>query len=173
MSDFSNIVLSEDFTLLVKKSLLNYDNQNIKYKKYIENKNYTNDIDKSILTFENEKKFKYNIAGVFDSSNQIWMWGWMIPYYRSIEIEYVKKLLDYGIKINPDILKDKLTVDKLYLKSILVNSRFLIDEQIQIDIILSISFYLLKDNFDFVYPIKKYLNKTDYIEIYYLLKEIE
>lgn len=173
MSNFNNIVLSEDFTLLVKKSLFNYDNQNEKYKKYIENKNYTSDIDKSILTFENGKKFKYNIAGVFDSMNQVWMWGWMIPDYRVTEIEYVKKLLDYGIKINPDILKEQLTVDKLYLKSVLVNSRFLINDKSQIDIILAISCYLLKDNFDFVYPVKKYLNKTNYIEIFYLLKEIE
>jgi hypothetical protein len=173
MSNFNNIVLSEDFTLLVKKSLLNYDNQNQKYKKYIENKKYTVDISKTTLMFDNNKKFKFNIAGVFDSTNQVWMWGWMIPDYRVNEIEYIKKLLDYGIKINPDILKEKLTVDKLYLKSILVNSRFLINDKTQIDIILSISCYLLKENFDFVYPVKKYLNDTNYIQIFYLLKEIE
>jgi hypothetical protein len=169
----SNIILSEDFTFLVKKSLLNFDIQNEKYKKHIETTKYNVDINKTILTFENGKKFKFNIIGVFDSSNQIWMWGWMIPEYRINEIEYIKKLFDYGIKITPELLTTKLDFDKLYLKSLLVNSRFLIDDSIQIDIILSISSYLLKDNFDFVYPVKKKLNDENYIKIFYILKEID
>ena len=141
-----------DLKLLVKKALLNYDIKNSKYKDVISSKNYTYKVDNNILEFTDlNKKFKYNILGIFDKSNQIWIWSWLIPEYKYNDIEYVKKLLDYGIKISPS----KLEIDKLFIKTQLVNSRFLLYDSIQLDIHLAIASYLLKDNFDFVFQLKK------------------
>lgn len=165
MSDIS-------FKLLVKKALLNYDIKNSKYSDIIKDKNYIYKKDESILVFKDKdnKKFKFNILGIFDYSNKIWIWSWLIPQYPYKHIEYVKKLLDYGIKLNPD----KVAIEMLWLKTQLVNSRFLLDDSIQLDIHLSIANYLLKYNFDFIYPVEKKLtdNKDDKLIIYYILKEI-
>ena len=101
------------------------------------------------------------------------MWGWMSPTYKNREIEFSKKLLDYGIKINIDSINPN-TLDKLYLKTQFTNSRFLLNNKIQLDLHLAISLYLLKDNFDFIYSDIVYLNKekTKYLTVYYVLKNI-
>jgi hypothetical protein len=156
---------------LFKKSLLNYDIKNEKYKEIINTKQYIFKKEDATLTFNTlNKKFKFNILGIFDFSKKIWIWSWLVPSYSYNHILYSKKLLDYGIKINPQ----KVDKDFLFIKTQLVNSRFLINDTIQLDIHLAIVSYLLKENFDFVYPVTKKLtdNKNDKLIIYYVLKEI-
>jgi hypothetical protein len=162
-----------DFKLLVDKALLNYDKQNKKNKNILLSKKYLNDIKKNELFFsELNKTFTYNILGIFDNIKKIWIWGWLSPNYYTNEIQYTKKLLDYGIKISPD--ETDIKQEKLYLKSQFTNSRFLLNDIIQLELHLALSSYLLKDNFDFIYPVKKYLDNKDkenYISIFYILKE--
>ena len=157
---------------LVKKSLLNYDIKNEKFKEIIKTKDYILKKENAILEFNSlDKKFKFNILGIFDYSKKIWIWSWLVPSYSYNHILYTKKLLDYGIKINAG---KKIDNEFLWIKTQLVNSRFLLDDSLQLDIHLAISSYLLKDNFDFVYPVTKQLtdNKNDKLIIYYILKEI-
>ena len=98
------------------------------------------------------------------------MWAWMSPDFLSNETIIVKKLLNYGLKINPTTIKT-LSPDKLYLKTQLVNSRFLLEDEIQLELHLAIASYLAKDNFKFIFNKKRYLNKdnTKYITMYYLI----
>lgn len=156
---------------LLKKALHNYDINNERFKNIINTKEYIFKKENAVLEFNSlNKKFKFNILGIFDYSKKIWIWGWLVPDYSYNHILYTKKLLDYGIKINPD----KMDVEFLWIKTQLVNSRFLLDDSLQLDIHLAISSYLLKDNFDFIYPVTKQLtdNKNDKLIIYYILKEI-
>ena len=153
---------------LVKKALLNYDIKNEKFKEILKTKEY---IYKKDLEFNNlNKKFKFNILGIFDYSKKIWIWSWLVPSYSYNHILYTKKLLDYGIKLNPE----KVDIEFLFIKTQLVNSRFLLDDILQLDIHLAIISYLLKDNFDFVYPVTKQMTKEkdDKLIVYYILKEI-
>ena len=156
---------------LVKKALHNYDIKNEQFKKIINNKEYIFKKENATLEFNNlNKKFKFNILGIFDYSKKIWIWSWLVPSYSYNHILYTKKLLDYGIKLNPD----KEDIDFLWIKTQLVNSRFLLDDSLQLDIHLAIISYLLKDNFDFIYPVTKQMTKNinDKLLIYYILKEI-
>jgi|SaaInlStandDraft_7_1057024.scaffolds.fasta_scaffold03287_4 hypothetical protein len=165
MSDYN-------FSQLIKKSLLYYDKQNNKNKSYLKEIDFELNILKNEITFKYlEKKGLYNILGLFDSSTNIWIWGWMIPNYLNNEITYVKKLLDYGIKINIETF-DENTIDKLYLKSQLTNSRFLLDNKIQLELHLAISSYLLKESFDFIWSKKIYLDneKKTYLQTFYAIK---
>ena len=156
---------------LVKKALLNYDIKNEKFKKILNTKEYIFKKESATLEFNSlNKKFKFNILGIFDYSKKIWIWSWLVPSYSYNHILYTKKLLDYGIKINPE----KVDTEFLWIKTQLVNSRFLLDDSLQLDIHLATISYLLKDNFDFVYPVTKQMtkNKNDKLIIYYILKEI-
>jgi hypothetical protein len=160
-----------DMASLVEKSLLYYDNM-INNNKFINIDNIKVDRDKTTIVFPDidNKIYRYEVLGVFDNMNNIWMWGWMVPEFLTNETTIVKKLLNYGLKINPSIL-NKIPDDKLYLKTQLVNSRFLLQDIFQLELHLAISCYLAKDNFKFIYSKKKYLSKDKkkYITVYYLI----
>ncbi len=160
-------------TNIIDKALLHYDLQSEKYKKYLNTDNITVDrnTNKIVFTDIDDIEYKYEILGIFDNTSRIWMWAWMVPDYMFNETEIVRKLLNYGLKITPSIVS-RVTDDRLYLKTQLVNSRFLLDDNFQLDLHLALSSYLAKDNFKFIYSKKKYLSKDKkiYITIYYLIK---
>lgn len=161
-----------DLTSLIDKALLYYDTRTIEYGKYIDSSNIAIDRDQSTIKFLdiNQDVFKYNILGVFDNVNNIWMWAWMVPDFYMDETVFVKKLLNYGLKLEPTGTS-QLSPDKLYLKTQLVNSRFLLNDNFQLELHLAVSSYLAKDIFKFIYPRIKYLSndKKKYITIYYLV----
>ena len=160
---------------LTNKALLYYDTKNETYKNYIKSTNIKVSREDGTVEFKdvNEKKnkFNYQILGIFDNDKSIWMWGWMIPELIEKETEIVKKLLYYGLKITPDNKQKIITTDRLYLKTQLVNSRFLLDSNFQLELHLAIASYLIKENIKFIYPYTRYLNeeKTQYITVYYLI----
>lgn len=160
-------------TNIIDKALYYYDVQNNKYNKYLETDNITVDrnTNKILFTDIDMIEYKYEILGIFDNTTRIWMWAWMVPEFMFNETEIVRKLLNYGLKITPSIVS-RVSDDRLYLKTQLVNSRFLLDDSFQLDLHLALSSYLAKDNFKFIYSKRKYLNKDKkkYITIYYLIK---
>ena len=158
-----------DLSLIIDKALDYYDNKNIEFNKYIQsNDMIVVDRDNNKININN-KEFKYEVLGVFDNMSHVWMWGWMIPELMYNETNIVRELLNYGLKINPT--NNKISNDRLYLKTQLVNSRFLLEDEFQLELHLAIASYLAKDNFNFIYNKRKYLNKekTKYITLYYLI----
>ena len=157
---------------LVDKALLYYDTKMIYNNKFINIENIKVDREKTTIIFKDisDDIYKYEVLGIFDNMNNIWMWAWMIPEFLTTETIIVKKLLNYGLNITPSIL-NKIPDDKLYLKTQLVNSRFLLQNMFQLELHLAIACYLAKDNFKFIYSKKKYLSndKKKYITIYYLI----
>jgi hypothetical protein len=167
--EFNNI----DLSILVEKAMHYYDMKIQQYEKYKDVINIVINREESTIQFPSNvdiKTYKYEVLGIFDNMTSIWMWAWMIPEFLYNETLIVKKLLNYGLKINPSILT-KLSPDKLYLKTQLVNSRFLLQDEFQLELHLAISCYLAKDNFKFIYSKKKYLSsdKMKYITVYYLV----
>ena len=78
--------------LLVKKALLNYDIKNEKFKEILNIKEYVFKKESAILEFNNlNKKFKFNILGIFDYSKKIWIWSWLVPSYSYVEVTLVGK----------------------------------------------------------------------------------
>jgi hypothetical protein len=163
-----------DLKSLIDKAILYYDIHNIKYKKIIKTKHIqiNRESNKIIFPDIDTKEWKYEILGVFDNTTNIWIWGWMVPDFLSNETNIVKKLLAYGLKINPSYTDTNIRFDKLYLKTQLVNSRFLLKDEFQLELHLAISSYLAKENFKFIYQKKKYLSANDenkFITVYYLI----
>ncbi len=160
-------------TNIIDKALYHYDIQNNKYSKYLTTETITLDRQTNMIIFPDidNIEHKYEVLGLFDNTTSIWMWAWMVPDYMYNETEIVRKLLNYGLKITPNIIS-RVSDDRLYLKTQLVNSRFLLDGIFQLELHLALSSYLAKDNFKFIYSKRKYLSKDKkkYITIYYLIK---
>jgi len=162
-----NIIFSD----FIKKSLDYFDEQNNKYKKYLPR--YTKLIieKKKIIDIKSNKsiaKIDLQVLGVYHNKTQVFFWGWVLPYLHVDETKISRKLLDYGLKLDP--LSNN--INHYYIKSLLINSRIYIENDIDLDLLQSISAYLLKDNFDFIYEYK--FNKQNKDEIllttYYLIK---
>tara|TARA_B100001093_G_scaffold517136_1_gene597774 strand:+ start:1404 stop:1997 length:594 start_codon:yes stop_codon:yes gene_type:complete len=91
--------------------------------------------------------FSYEILGVF--SKKVFCWSWshtFLPKELSRESKY---LLEYGLQIEPSSMND-LSL----LKVILTNSRLKINNNEQLEIILSLILYLLGDRVDFIFKNK-------------------
>ena len=167
-----------DLSILIDKALNYYDKHNIEYSKYINSRNITLDRDKNIIKFNDytqsvdnmQSVFKYEVLGIFDNTTTVWMWAWLVPEFMYNETNIVRKLMNYGLKISPTPTT-RLNNEKLYLKTQMVNGRFLLYDEFQLDLHLAISSYLAKDSFKFIYYKKKYLNKekTKFITVYYLI----
>jgi hypothetical protein len=162
-----------DLSTLIDKALNYYDLHNIEYDEYIKTDNILLEREKNIIKFPDVNaniEFKYEFLGIFDNTTNIWMWAWLVPEFMFNETNIVRKLLNYGLKLSPTLI-NKLDNEKLYLKTQMVNGRFLLYDNFQLDLHLAISSYLAKDNFKFIYYKKKYLNKekTKFITVYYLI----
>jgi hypothetical protein len=164
---------------IIKDSFKSYDVMLKKYKKYINTQDVKIDREKQTILFNNNDKFTYEIVGMFDTDTQIWLWGWMIPEFLYNETTLVRKLLNYGLKIEPfktmlfnSDKNNRFNADKmLYLKTQLVNSRFLLDNKFQLDLHLSIATYLVKDNIKFIYPRERIIDektKKTFIVYYFI-----
>ena len=165
-----------DLSTLINNALIYYDKQNIEYDEYIKSNNITVERETNKIIFNdnskelNSKELKYEFLGIFDNTTNIWIWAWLVPEFMFNETHISRKLLNYGLKISPTPI-NKLDNEQLYLKTQMVNSRFLLYDQFQLDLHLAISSYLAKDSFKFIYSKRKYLNKekSKYITVYYLI----
>ena len=169
---------------LIEKSLEIYDNQNRAYDDYINNRDIEYKTSESEIIFifkeSNSSKiikesFKYEILGIFDNDTFIWAWSWLIPYFKSRNTNISKELLQYGLKLEPSssaIARDE-DIDTVFLKVQFVNSRFLFEDNFQLDIHLALCSYLSKNKFKFILPRKIYKDrkKKKYIIILYNLSK--
>ena len=162
----------ESLSEIVKKALEHNDKKTMDYQYLINNQNVKFDEIDNVITFyidNNENKiFNYELLGYYDNENKIWIWGWVLSDFNYKDTPLCKYLLDYGLKLEPK----SATQEQFMIKGILVNSRILIEEHVQLDINLAIYSYLVKERIKFIYPRKRYTDKTNtkYITFYYLIK---
>jgi hypothetical protein len=111
------------------------------------------DSDKNLLLdsgFEN--------VGIFKQKNNTWVWAWSMNSINNNQNFISRNILTYSFKLKSDIPSEFL------IKSILLDSKHIIKNKLQLEILLAISSYLSKFHFILKLPIlPKTINDNDYI----------
>ena len=161
-SSENNIINIKD---MIIKSIDLYDKQYIKYLDIINSRS-------EIIKESNRIKFyskddeilldaKFQFAGYYDPNNNIWIWAWLLPLTNN-NTKLSRELLEYGLKL--DI--NSINSDQIFIKNLLLNSRFIIKDKIGLEINLAIFSFILKEKILFIYPYK-----INDIIIYYFITE--
>jgi hypothetical protein len=151
----------------VKKNLDILDKSKLTYYNYINSTDVIlkHDNDNSIIFKKNNEIIysgKFSLFGLFDINTKIWIWSWCVPHFTFNETISTRKILEYGLTLEP---KTNSSIQH-YIKSHLVNSRLFFENEIFLDIHLGLSLYLSKAKFIYS-QIKNNIN--DKIIIYYLV----
>jgi hypothetical protein len=155
-----------DIKNIINKSLLNYDISNEKFKSIINNSNPPIiNRDKNKIIFK-EKEFDYEILGIFDDQTKIWLWSWLIPSINQESIRISRYLLEYGLNLTPT----EDMVDQMFIKTQLTNSRFILEDYVQLELHLALCSYISNKNIKFLYPARLGLSDKQHITIYYIIK---
>jgi hypothetical protein len=156
---------------LIQSSLKYYDDQNIKYIQYIKTNSisFEPDLNTGFIKL-NDREFDYEILGYFDNQNNVWIWGWVLSDLSYERTRLCKELLNYGLKLEPS----SNSLEHYIIKSLLLNSRILLEEYVQLETYLAIVSYIIKDKILFIYPRKRYLDDKNisYVTVYYFIKKI-
>jgi hypothetical protein len=167
---------------VVKKSLENYDKINNKYKLELSvlNKttkesgllNITKEKDQygeswifNFLTLE--KKYSSELLGIFNYKSRVFSWSYVLPKFYYGDTYLTKRLLNYSLENEPEFEYDEAL---FYLKVIFSNSRFYVETFEELEVLLAVSAYVLKDNIKFIATRKEKLSDDDYLLFFYLIK---
>lgn len=170
---------------LIALSLIYYDIQKKKYKKYYKKNynltliNYNNDLELPQFNLQKNNisliKGSFNIIGFLDKNNNEFRWGWdLIILNESNKLiknntYFIRQIINYIFDYN--IEQDNFNEELLFykdLKNIFLNPRILIENPIQLEKILAITQYITKSEM-----IYKIYDKKKNIDKFYLLKNIK
>jgi hypothetical protein len=155
----------------INMSLEYYDNQISKYHEYWALNPYI-DNEKGFIDFSKndklEKKEQYEILGVLDKKENVFIWSWLFPVIESKFTIISRNLLNYALSLEPK----SNTYEHYFLKTSLLNSRIFIENSEQLDILLSISSFLIKNKSKFIIPIDVEISKSNFLTIFYIIKNI-
>ena len=165
MNKTNNDILEYELVQLIKLALEYYDDQNITYNEYINTESVKFDFDNDLIIL-NDKEYSFELLGYFDNQNNIWIWAWVLPDLSYNKTILARELLNYGLKLEPSTNSS----EHFIIRSLFVNSRILLEEFVQLDTYLGIVSFILKDKIFFIYSRKRYINKHDYVTVYYLIK---
>jgi hypothetical protein len=166
---------NDSLNQFIKKALQHYDTQNLANIKilYVPDSNVKFSLNTDTITFildDKEETFDFEMLGYFDNQVNIWIWAWLLTNLNSEQTKISRELLNYGLKLEPT----SNSIEHFFIKSLLVNSRISIEEDIQLDTNLAIFSYIIKNKIKFIYPRKRYLEKSnntgEYVTFYYLIK---
>lgn len=168
---------NDSLNQFIKKALQHYDSQNLANLTILQvpdaNVKFSLNANTNTITFildDKEKTFDFELLGYFDNQAHIWIWAWLLTDLNSEQTKMSRELLNYGLKLEPS----SNSVEHFFIKSLLVNSRVSIEEDIQLDTNLAIFSYIIKNKIKFIYPRKRYLEKSnntsEYVTFYYLIK---
>jgi hypothetical protein len=147
----NDIVIKTQLNPIIRNSLEYYDLNMIAIKKFsdkiefINFKRNPNDISDKIIFYNKDKKkileSNYEILSVFNNKNGSWKWAWAVSTFRKKQTFIVRKILDYAFTLNNN--------EDYIIKSLLINSKINIQNNLQHDIIIALSSYLTKIPFIF------------------------
>ena len=164
----------ESLSQFVKKAIEHYDNQKMKYYNFINIQDVhinetTNEISFYIEDSTKPHINECEVLGYFDNQSHVWIWGWLLNGLDVKQTKISRELLNYGLKIEP---VDN-SLEHFFIKSLLINSRISINEDIQLDVNLAIYSYLSRDKYSFIYPRKRFIDdkKTKWVTFYYVIKK--
>jgi len=142
-----------------------------KYLKYLVQKNEDIMINNNNIYFNNfDKNLEYQILSVYNPDKKIWTWSWALYNIDSKLISTSKELLNYGLKL--DIINNDSIDEHLYLKSLLVNSRFSINTFIELQNIINIISYILKKDNQFIFKYNVKINEKEKLELFLIIYNI-
>ena len=181
---------SESITNLVNESLTDHFNRMTKYKlEYLEIKKY-NGLSKDKRTEKSEiftiddssdnyfiqfnsldRSYNIEVFGFYNNKTNVFTWSWSLPAIAWSPSPLSKKLFDFYYSKNPS---DKYDTIDFFLRNMFVTSRLQLEHEEEMEILISLSEYILKETnqFKFIFPVKHYLSKDpdNYIMIYYFAK---
>jgi hypothetical protein len=163
---------NDSLNQFIKKALQHYDNQNLSNKDFFDlpDSNIKFSLESNTITFiidNKEKTFDFEMLGYFDNQSNIWIWAWLLTNLNSEQTKLSRELLNYGLKLEPT----SNSIEHFFIKSLLVNSRLSVEEDVQLDTNLAICSYIIKNKISFIYPRKRYIDKSNnYVTFYYLIK---
>ncbi len=116
---------------------------------YIKFKKGKNDYDHNIIEFYDVEKKKihssrYEILGSFNNSSKNWIWAWSDIRLNPNTIFLSKKILNYGLDLESNS-------DNMFIKNELITGEFVINNNLQLDLHISIASYLSKKPLIFFY----------------------
>jgi hypothetical protein len=128
---------------IISDALKYYDENIAKYASKIKNVHSTTIDENNIMNFINiEKKILFSsnvqIIGAFNTTKNIWIWGWCMSNKPKEIIYLSRKILLYGIDIEYN--NNELSV----LKNELITSHIKISNKTQLDIYCALALYLTK-----------------------------
>ena len=152
-----------DNITFVTTSLKYFDENSEKYEGVLKHATYIkyfpaeNDMANNIIVFYDKNKneiFKsrYEIIGLYNSDVNTWTWSWAIPTFKKNNTGIARKLLNYGLMLDPSVK---------YLKTELITSRFRVADLVQLDIHVAIASYISKNPFIYKYGMARYNVSTD------------
>jgi hypothetical protein len=157
---------------LVKKALEHYDIQQLNYRETIDTQDVKFNLETTEITFKFQDDTIYNaeyeILGYFDNLTNIWIWGWLLTELSVKHTVLCRELLNYGLKLEPGSNSEEHSL----IKTMLVNSRILLEEFTELEVNLAICSYILKDKIKFIFPRKRFIDSSNkkYVTFYYLIK---
>ena len=117
---------------------------NFFYNSYIYYNKLYNKSNKSNLSIDDS----YHIIGVHDMNQNLWFNAWALTEFnvdKKKQMNKSKELLNYAFNIENDMSSIYNNIEKIIIKTILINSKFYINEKkTQLDVILSTICYLTK-----------------------------
>jgi hypothetical protein len=167
-NDNDNDYDNDNFNPIIKNSLEYYDSFQPKIQEilnkieYIKIINGVNINDEYIFYEKNDKPFfksRIEILGMFVPQDNSWKWSWSIPFAKFHNTLISRKILEYAFTLN--------SLNDLYLKSTLINSKLLIKNQYQIDIYIALASMLSKKPFIIRLYLYPNINENVTEEIYY------
>lgn len=147
-----------DNVTFVTTSLKYFDENNEKYEGFLKNAKYVkyvpaeNEMSHNIIKFFDKNKMeifrsRYEIIGLLNTDLNSWTWSWALPNFKKINTGTARKLLNYGLNLDPSAK---------YLKTELITSRFRIADLVQLDIHIAIASYMSKNPFIYKYGMARY-----------------
>ena len=141
-----------------------------------------NDLTKRVIRFYDDKnntklEANYEYMGFKTDLTEgptrkgLWIWGWA-KEESSKNMTYISKnILKYGLDIvlNESVLNNKVEHKEnsnKFLKSLLINSKIIYENEIELDILTYLSFYLSKKDWFIAAPPAGGGGGTDYIYLY-------
>lgn len=148
--------MNEPSTIVVN-ALEYFDENTEKYKhlfknvKYVKFMDAANDMDHNMIFMydENDNEIlnsRYEIIGLYSNDSNVWVWAWSIPTFKKNSTYTSKKMINYGINLDPGLT---------FLKAELITSRFRVANSIQLDIHVALASYLSRNPVVYKYVLYK------------------
>jgi len=156
----------------IKTAMEEHDNYEYKILNFIKKIEYFKIDNNPNLTprikfFDSNKNLLLDSAfenvGVYKQKNNIWQWGWSMNSINNNQNFISRNILSYSFKLKTEIPSEYL------LKAILLDSKHIIKNKLQLEILLAISSYLSKFHFILKLP---YLPNINFHEEYINYKQL-